>query len=971
MSSIPAELIAILPPALQESVSLYWQDWCQSCESQSLSIDTPIPLSRVGRIWACSEFVARLCTHKPQLLKSLLDQGLESDLDLSDYKVRIKQAVGDAADNDEAVMEALRLQRQKEMLRIAWRDLDDIAPLEQILAELSDFAEAMVSVTLDYLHNKAVEVMGTPMSEAGEPQAMLVLGMGKLGGHELNFSSDIDLIFMYPEEGEAQGGRRLSNHEFFLRLARNLVRFLNETTKDGFVFRVDTRLRPYGESGPLVMGFGAVEQYYQSQGRDWERYAMIKAKALAGNQADIDYIESLLRPFIFRRYLDFSAFESIREMKGMIEVEVRRKGIQDNVKLGRGGIREIEFIGQTFQLLRGGHDAALQIRGIMAVLSLLAEMKLLESEEVERLQQAYRFLRRLENRIQMDRDMQAHELPVDDIARQRLALAMEEPDWQRLAPQIELHRNNVHAVFQCIISREQAGDADAEDNTLTLKSYWANVSGRDELLQWFARNGFSDAGEALKILDRFRSDARIRGLSEPASQRLLKLLSKLIQAISTYPEATVLFERILQILNAVAGRQVYINLLLEYPQASKQMLSLCAVSSWFVQQLMAHPILLDELLDAGELYQAKDYQALAQELEYLLSSVEEGDLEQYMDRLRQFKNTQVMKTAVLDVNQILAVTDVGETLSHIAEVILVKVMQLSWDEVCQKHGRPTCVIDDEKVFPGIAIVAYGKLGGLELGYGSDLDIVFLHDSTGEKQVTEGNAAGDKVIDNATFFSRVAQKVLHILGTRMYAGLLYETDIRLRPEGRSGLMVSSLKAFEQYQREKAWTWEHQALIRARIVAGNDHVRQEFDRIRHSVLAVKCETLPLCRDVAEMRYKMRDHLGSKEATHFDIKQDAGGIVDIEFLAQAGVLLHAETQADLLSTTSTLDFLSRLVESGWFSAEESETLSQAYRKYREQVNRQALMIEALDDEMMSAYRIKIEGIWQRLMPEKENEK
>ena len=965
MPSIPTELIESLPAALQEPVSLYWQDWCQSCESQDLSIDTPVPLSRVGRIWACSEFVARLCTRKPHLLKSLLDQGLQSDLDLSDYKTRIQAAIAPAADNDDAVMEALRLQRQKEMLRIAWRDLDGIAPLEQILAELSDFAEAMVSVTLGHLHAKAVAVMGTPMSESGEPQSMLVLGMGKLGGRELNFSSDIDLIFFYPEEGETQGGRRLSNHEFFLRLGRNLVKFLNETTKDGFVFRVDTRLRPYGDSGPLVMGFGAVEQYYQSQGRDWERYAMIKAKALAGCQADSDYLESMLRPFIYRRYLDFSAFESIREMKAMIEAQVQRKGIQDNVKLGRGGIREIEFIGQTFQLLRGGHDAALQIRGIMAVLDLLAEMKLLESEEVERLQQAYRFLRRLENRIQMDRDMQAHDLPVDDIGRQRLALAMNEPDWAMLLPKIELHRNNVHAVFQNIISREE----NDEDNTLALKTYWADKADNEALLQWFAENCFSDVEVALQKLAMFRNDAHIRNLSESASQRLLKLLSKLMQAISTYPEPMVLLERVLQILNAVAGRQVYINLLLEYPEASKQMLSLCAVSPWFVQQLMAHPILLDELLDAGELYQAKDYTTLAQELEYLLSSVEAGDLEQYMDRLRQFKNTQMMKTAVLDVNQILAVTDVGETLSHIAEVILVKTLQLAWDEVEQKHGRPTCVIEGEKVFPGIGIVAYGKLGGLELGYGSDLDIVFLHDSSGEKQYTEGNAAGDKVIDNSTFFARVAQKILHILGARMYAGLLYETDIRLRPEGKSGLMVSSLSAFEQYQREKAWTWEHQALIRARIVVGNDPIRQEFDRIRHSVLATRRESAALCRDVAEMRYKMRDHLGSKDSAGFNIKQDAGGIVDIEFMAQAGILLNAEAQNDLLNSTSTLDLLSQLVESDWFTGEESETLSQAYRGFREQVNRQALLVDlSLDEKTMSAYKVGVTSVWQRLMPEKE---
>lgn len=968
MSFIPSELTDTLPAALRDTVSLYWQHWYQACAAQDLSTDLPVALAVVGRVWACSDFIARLSTRKPAMLKALLEQGADSGFELLDFRTRIKAALAAAPDNEAAVMAALRVQRQQEMLRIAWRDLNELAPLEQILHELSDFAEAMVSETLNYLHHQTVEIMGSPMSKTGEPQFMLVLGMGKLGGRELNFSSDIDLIFVYPEEGETQGGRVRSNHEFFLRLAGKLVKFLNETTQDGFVFRVDTRLRPYGESGPLVMGFGAVENYYQSQGRDWERYAMIKARALTGRQSDIDELETTLRPFIYRRYLDFSTFESIREMKAMIESEVRRKGIADNIKLGRGGIREIEFIGQTFQLLRGGHDTVLQMRGIMPVLDLLAEMKLLESHEVTRLQQAYRFLRRLENRIQMHRDMQAHNLPVDEVARQRLALAMNEESWQALAPKIEAHRDNVHAVFQAIISREGDEPLVVEERALALKAYWANSTDAEELLHWLEKNSFPDAEAALKKLEAFRKDARIRSLSEQAAQRLLKLLSKLLAAITAFTEPCVLMERVLQILSAVAGRQVYINLLLEYAQARAQMLSLCATSAWFVQQLKAQPILMDELLDADELYQAKDYQALAQELEYLLSSVQVGDLEQYMDRLRQFKNTQVMKTAVLDANQVLAVTDVGSTLSHIAEVILVKTLQLAWDELCHKYGRPVCCIEGETVFPGIAIVAYGKLGGLELGYGSDLDIVFLHGSAGENQLTEGDAVGDKVIDNSTFFSRVAQKVLHILGARMHSGLLYETDIRLRPEGKSGLMVSSLNAFELYQRDKAWTWEHQALIRARIVAGNDHVRQEFARIRHSVLARPRDALSLCRDVAKMRYKMRDHLSSRDTTRFDIKQDAGGIVDIEFLTQAGVLLHAQAHSELLESTSTLTFLSQLVACDWFTAQESETLSQAYRQYRQQVNRQALMIAALDDETMSAYREKVETVWQRLMPAKE---
>ena len=962
MSSTPSELTETLPQVLQKTVDLYWQEWQQSCKSTSVDLSLPVHLSRVGKVWASSEFVARLCTRKPFLLKDLLAQDLSVVSTLSDYKTRIQEAISNTDDSDDNLMKVLRVQRQKEMLRIAWRDLEELATVDQVLCELSDFAQAMVSVTLDHLYNKAIQMMGTPMSEDAVPQTMLVLGMGKLGGHELNFSSDIDLIFAYGEEGNTEGGRHLTNHEFFIRLARQLVKVLNETTQEGFVFRVDTRLRPYGESGPLVMSFAAMEQYYQSQGRDWERYAMIKARAIAGNQSDIATLESLLRPFVYRRYLDFSAFESIREMKLMIEAEVKRKGIQDNVKLGRGGIREIEFIGQTFQLLRGGHDVKLQARSIMQVLSLLAEMNLLTSDEVNRLKQAYHFLRRLENRIQMDRDMQTHNLPVDEMGRQKLSLAMGFEQWPELAVQIAKHRDNVHAIFQSIVSNESEG-AESNELPVALKVYWAKASASDDLMKWLELQGFSDPSEVLRQLDGFRKHASVKSLSETASQRLLKLLSKLLVQIAATEEPSVLLGRILEILHSVTGRRVYINLLLEYPEARTQMLSLCAASSWFVQQLVSNPILLDELLDVRELYQSKTHQALTEELDYLLFSVEEGDLEQYMDRLRQFKNTQVMKVAVLDINHVLAVTDVGDTLSYIAEVVLVKALQLAWDDMCKKYGRPVCTIDGHEFFPEMAIAAYGKLGGVELGYGSDLDIVFLHDSDGEKQVT----TGEKGIDNSTFFGKVAQRVLHILGTRMHSGILYEHDIRLRPEGRKGLMVSSLGSFERYQRENAWTWEHQALIRARIVAGNDHVRQEFDRIRESVLAVERDQAELFKDVAEMREKMRSHLGSHDSHRFDIKQDAGGIVDIEFIVQAGVLLSAKICHGLLKSTSMLVLIERLVACGWLQKDESENLSAAYKEYRHQVNRKALLIEQSEQAsaVMQAHSEQVISVWCRLIP------
>lgn len=959
MSSIPSNFTGQLPPSLNELAGLYWQGWEEACAAQGID-PLSIPGQRVAKVWACSDFVARLCIRRPAVFLELLEQSIDETRSLAKYHELVEQALANVDGSDNGLMAALRLLRQKEMLRIAWRDLEGLATVEQTLHDLSDFAEAIVSVSLEYIHSQSIETLGEPRSPDDTNQKMLVLAMGKLGGRELNFSSDIDLIFFYAEDGETDGRVHLSNHEFFTRQARKLVKVLSEVTQEGFVFRVDTRLRPYGESGPLVMSFAAMEQYYQSQGRDWERYAMIKARVITGNEEDQVLFYDMLKPFVYRRYLDYSAFESIRSMKSMIDAEVKRKGFKDNIKLGYGGIREIEFIGQAFQLLRGGHDKALQARGIMEVLKLQGEMRLLNAGEVEQLQQAYRFLRKLENTIQMERDSQTHSLPVDEKLRQKLSLAMGYDDWKDLSVDIDNHRKNVDNIFQSVF----AGDDESHDENeglQALHSYWLNPDNTSEIEGWLARKEFNAPKEFVQKLDVLRRGGSVRILSEDTSKKLLNLLSKLLVEIASYDNALVLFERVLEILDAIVGRQVYINLLLEYPEARQQMLSLCAKTQWFVQQIVSNPILLDELLDADELFQSKDHQALSEELNYLLSSVDEGDLEQYMDRLRQFKNAQVMKVAVLDVSQVLSVTDVGDTLSDIAVVVLSKVLELAWNDIAGKHGQPECVVNGKTVQPGLGIVAYGKLGGLELGYGSDLDIVFLHNSTGEGQVTRG----DKSIDNFTFFSRVAQRVLHILGTRMYSGQLYETDIRLRPEGRSGMMVSSLVAFEQYQLEKAWTWEHQALIRARIVAGNDHVRQEFDRIRSRVLTVQRDSDTLYREVVEMREKMRRHLASGKTDVFDIKQDSGGIVDIEFIVQAGVLLCAGRYPKLLETTSTLVYLDGLEACGWLEKGESALLGQAYREYRDHVNRQALLIEPPGDasDTLQSYRDSVTGIWNRL--------
>jgi len=957
MSSTPEQLLSNVPESLQQTVANYWLDWSAACEKTSLSPQAE--LSVLGKIWACSEYVARQCIRRPRMVDELVTEGFEAGRSADDYQQLVAQAIAAAEPTDEGLMKALRLLRQKEMVRIAWRDLAGFAEVEPVLHELSDFAEAVIVQTLEHLYQQTTEILGIPTSARGEPQQMLVLAMGKLGGRELNYSSDIDLIFAYAEQGSTEGGRHLSNHEFFVRLAGKLVKMMDEITQDGFVFRVDTRLRPNGDSGPLAMNFNAMEQYYQLQGRDWERYAMIKAKLIGGKESDRKYLASLLRPFTYRRYLDFGAFESIREMKGMIEAEVRRKSMKDNIKLGSGGIREIEFIGQTFQLIRGGPMPELQVRSILKVLSLLAEFGYLGQEEAEDLRQSYLFLRKLENRLQMERDQQTQILPRDPLSRERIRLAMGYDDWDALIQVLEQHRLAVSRVFAAVISTDEQAET---DSIHTLQLFWDDAGNNESLGHWLGDSGCENTEEIIEVLARFRSSARIRTLSADGTRRLQKLLLALMKPFVAYKNSVLLLNRVLEILTAIVGRPVYISLLLEYPGAQQQMLELCAASQWFTNELARYPILLDELLDSQELFRQNDREQLTTELERLMSQVDEDDLEQQMERLRQFRRTEIFKLAATDVIHVHEIWDVGAKLSTIADVVLEKVFQLSWNAVCKRHGIPVCYIDEQEYHPGMSIVAYGKLGGLEMGYGSDLDIVFLHDSSGQKQYTNG----EKSIDNSQFFSRVAQKLLHILGTRTHSGILYEADTRLRPDGRAGMMVSSVAAFEEYQNNKAWTWEHQALLRTRTIAGSEPVRQEFARIRQSVLAVPRDPAKVCADVVEMREKMRSHLASRDEASINFKQDPGGMVDIEFTTQAGILLNLAEHPEMLSVSSTLEFIEYLAGVGWYSSDEADDLATAYKLFRQQTNRQALEVELPEDikQVLQPHLDRVTEIWNRLV-------
>lgn len=954
----PAELLSHLPPSLNSVVENFWSDWYQSCKEKSIHPQQDIPLTVLGKTWACSDFVARNCIRYPEIFCALHTEGFESSRTIEQYQKLVAQVIADSKSDDE-LMSSLRMLRQQEMMRIAWRDLNALADAETIFHELTDFAEAMVAVTLQHLEKQQAEIFGMPLDANGEEQSLLVFAMGKMGGGELNFSSDIDLIFTFAEDGETTGPRHKSHYEFYLFVIRKLVKVLDEVTAGGFVYRVDTRLRPFGESGPLAMSFSGLEQYYQVQGRDWERYAMIKARLISGREDDRKYLQSMLTPFVYRRYLDFSMIDSIREMKAMIDAQMKRKRMTNNIKLGPGGIREIEFIGQTLQLIRAGREPELRERSIVKVLTLLAEKNYLQKEEVEKLINAYWFLRKLENRLQILNDKQTHVLPDDDISQQRICVAMNMPDWGMLIEQLSAHQNAVDGVFQNLVTSE------AEEHASSVSALALFLSDTDKeddanhsVKQYLESLGYQQVDDVVDSIVGLHASAQIRHLTGDTARLMVKLIESLIEKVADYPQQAELFDRVIRILKALAGRKVYISLLNEFPAIQLQMLTLCAASEWFTERIIKHPILLDSLLSTAEAFRRQyDIKHL---LELELGRIDVDDTEQLMERMRQFKQQTVFTVAMLDVFYEEPVETVSDQLTGLANELLEKILQFSWQIMLSKHGAPSCIDSGEVIYPQMSVVAYGKMGGNELGYGSDLDIIFIHDSRGEKQQT----TGEKCIENQQFFARVAQRVIHFLNTRTYSGTLYEADTRLRPDGQSGLMVSSIAAFERYQQEKAWTWEHQALIRARFVTGNALIEQEFDRIRSSVLRQSRDVKQLLQEVVAMREKMRQHLANKSA-EFDIKQDAGGLVDIEFMTQAGVLIYAEENADCIKHTATLRLINELTTVDWYSTDEAKDIADAYRYFRKLKNWQTLQCDA-DVSEVPKHRDKVIAVWDRLMPD-----
>jgi glutamate-ammonia-ligase adenylyltransferase len=889
----------------------------------------------LARVVTGSDFVCASLARDAALARWLInDAAAERMLAPGEMAQRLKAAVADAPDLA-AFMEAMRRQRNREMVRIAWRDLAGRATLPETLADTSAFADAAIGVATEYATRDLARTYGEPRNVAGELQSFIVLGMGKLGGGELNFSSDIDLIFVFPEKGATAGARCIDNEDFFTRLGRLLIRILGERTADGFVFRVDMRLRPFGDSGPLAVSAAFLNDYLQTHGRDWERYAWVKARALTGLEAWRAIQAESVRPFVYRRYLDFGVFESLREMKALIEKEVARRDLAEHVKLGPGGIREIEFIVQSFQLIRGGQDRRMQTTSLLAVLPQLAGGKLLPAPVAQELEGAYVFLRRLENRLQMLADAQTHTVPENPFTRERIAFAMGFADWSACVAELDRHRARVTRAFQEVMFSRDAAPANAPGIN-GLQEAWVRGAQGSQLLAALAARGFRNAAPAVDMLTEFRGSGALRRLDAAGKARLDTLMPRLLASIADLPASggesaqNDVLRRVLRVLEAIGSRSAYFSLLNENAAVRRRLIELAALGEFLTAQIASHPLLLDELLDQASDGLPPTRAALEAEVAARLSHLVEDEPERQVEMLRQFQRAAIFRVAMADLTGRLPLMRVSDHLTEIAEIIVEQAMKLAWAQITAQFGVPHYTVGGVRRAVRICAVGYGKLGGNELGYASDLDLVFLHDSGAEGAETDA----PKPVDNQVFFIRYAQRAVHLLTMHSAAGRLYEVDQRLRPSGKGGMLITRIGAFADYQQSEAWTWEHQALLHARAVAGDPDLRAEFENLRREALMKHVRRATLREEVRDMRLRMRRELSRARPGSglFDIKQDPGGTADIEFLAQYWALLHAGSHPPVVMFADTIRQLESVASADLVPQATVDVLTAAYRRYRE---------------------------------------
>ena len=933
---------APIPDSLREEAESALEEIQPNLNGEILDANQPALLN----LFAASPFAARLARAYPDLLESALRDPVAKELELPDPET--------AEDADFARI--LRHARAREMLRIMFRDINGLAELPDTLHDLTAFADRAVMGAAHWHRSRMKE--SSPTDENGEPVPFVVLGMGKLGGTELNFSSDIDLIFTYPDPASD----REEAQSYFIRLGQKTIKALDDVTADGFVFRVDMRLRPFGSTGSLALPFSSMEGYYQNHGREWERYALIKARPLGAPTAASTELTDLLRPFIFRRSLDFHVLEELRTMKAKMAHHARQETLEDDLKHGPGGIREAEFILQSAQLIFGGREPVLQQTSWIRALDAMVQCGKLTDADKQLLFEAYSFLRTVENRLQMVDDQQTHTLPQNETARDRLQFPMGYSDWQEFVDALTMQRVSLQLEFTCLMRVELEAEQEHPEELKALLHAIETVGqqhGDDvaDLKQVFEKMGLQDgAEEPAQRLHAIVASVAWRAQNARARHYALALIPKMIESACRQDASAQVLNLLFDVLETLLRRPDCMALLTENPPALNLLTELTSRSPWVRTQVLESPHLIDELLSPNSLFGERTPEILQKILQLALPD-DEDDLELQMRALRQFRQSQTLQIAACNLVHSKSLSDVSDELTWVAETVTACAWELALQQQLQRHGQPHCIVDGQRRPAHCAVLAYGKFGGLEMGFNSDLDLVFVHDSDGEEQMTDG----EKPVYNEYFFTRVAQRFIHIMETMTAYGTLYEIDPRLRPGGQSGQPVCSLHYYEKYLEEKAWTWERQALARARVVAGHDSVRTAFEQVRARVLCVPREPAELQQEFVDMRRRMLD-AHPPQSEHFHIKGDPGGITDLEFMVHYNVLLHAGKHPEIIEPTATVMILDRLAQCGLLDTETTEFLRTCYFSYRDRIhvlNLQELPPHSPPDEFADE-RKKIRELW-----------
>lgn len=862
------------------------------------------------------------------------------------------------ATTEAEALQRIRYLRQLEMARIAAADLLGQMSLAESLAANTNLAEWLIEAANTWAQQQVTKRFGYAYCHAGKPQQLWVIAMGKLGGCELNFSSDIDLIFCFEASGETSGGREVVDHQvYFTKIAQLVVKLLGHVTTDGKAFRVDLRLRPFGNAGPIVTSLAALEDYYQEQGRNWERYAMVKSrvlgKAAANNNAQLKFAK-LLRPFVYRRYLDYSAIDALRKMKLLINQESRRLGTQLNVKLGQGGIREIEFVAQVFQLIRGGREPEFQTRSLIEALNVAQNVGVLDKTIVQQLLHCYAWLRKLEHVLQQINDEQTQQLPNDADNQARVLAACGFCDWSDLIANFDQITQLVHQAFLDVIGgAEEMKSADDSEFALL----WQDLLDDSTAITVLSEAGAELPAQCWHRIRDFRDSIRRRSSGPRGRELLAILVPLLIEELVLRDKTNDVLQRVFNVIEQVVSRTTYLELLTGNKGARQQLVLLCEASPWVASLIAQLPMLLDELIDPTQLYDLPELSSYKAEVAEQLNRLSHDDPEAQMEALRQVKQVFQLRVAAADLSDGVALMRVSDHLTFLAEAMTEQVVLMAWRQLVERYGSPA---GTDEAHTGFAVIAYGKLGGYELGYGSDLDLVFLCQDT-----VQGQTNGPKPIETQQFYLRLAQRILHLFTTRARHGVLYDVDMRLRPSGQSGLMVVRESTYSKYLQEDAWTWELQALVRARQIYGSVAMAKHFTTTRAKVLALPRHTTTLQNEIVTMREKMRQQQGNNERKVVDVKNMIGGMTDIEFITQFIVLNYAHQYPRLLEFTDNIRILEVAGAAGVLSMPAVNSLISAYKALRTASHRLSLAEKgSLGEQSFTAERKQVQKIWQRLL-------